>query len=70
MTIAHRKAIDITRAAARRAVPLADVPEPIRNGRTAGTWTSRPPLPRSPAGSGRRSPTTTWQGCPTPTSPR
>jgi len=27
VTIAHRKAIDITRAAARRAVPVADVPE-------------------------------------------
>jgi RNA polymerase sigma factor (sigma-70 family) len=28
VTIAHRKAIDITRAAARRAVPVGDVPEP------------------------------------------
>jgi len=28
VTIAHRKAIDITRAAARHAVPVADVPEP------------------------------------------
>ena len=28
VTIAHRKAIDITRAAGRRAVPVADVPEP------------------------------------------
>jgi RNA polymerase sigma factor (sigma-70 family) len=27
VTIAHRKAIDVTRAAARRAVPVADVPE-------------------------------------------
>jgi RNA polymerase sigma factor (sigma-70 family) len=27
VTIAHRKAIDITRAAARRAVPVAEVPE-------------------------------------------
>jgi RNA polymerase sigma factor (sigma-70 family) len=27
VTIAHRKAIDITRAAARRAVPVADVPD-------------------------------------------
>jgi RNA polymerase sigma factor (sigma-70 family) len=27
VTIAHRKAIDITRAAARRAVPVGDVPE-------------------------------------------
>jgi RNA polymerase sigma factor (sigma-70 family) len=32
VTIAHRKAIDVTRAAARRAVPVADVPE----GRPAG----------------------------------
>jgi len=28
VTIAHRKAIDVTRAAARRAVPVGDVPEP------------------------------------------
>jgi RNA polymerase sigma factor (sigma-70 family) len=28
VTIAHRKAIDLTRAAARRAVPLAEPPEP------------------------------------------
>jgi RNA polymerase sigma factor (sigma-70 family) len=27
VTIAHRRAIDVTRAAARRAVPVADVPE-------------------------------------------
>jgi RNA polymerase sigma factor (sigma-70 family) len=27
VTIAHRKAIDVTRAAARRAVPVADIPE-------------------------------------------
>src|ERR1700719_771555 len=27
VTIAHRKAIDVTRAAARRAVPVADMPE-------------------------------------------
>src|SRR6202048_5023754 len=27
VTIAHRKAIDVTRAAARRAVPVAEVPE-------------------------------------------
>ncbi len=27
VTIAHRKAIDVTRAAARRAVPVADVPD-------------------------------------------
>ena len=35
VTIAHRKAIDVTRAAARRAVPVADVPEPP--GGTGGT---------------------------------
>ena len=28
VTIAHRKAIDVTRAAARRALPVAEVPEP------------------------------------------
>lgn len=28
VTIAHRKAIDLTRAAARRPLPVADVPEP------------------------------------------
>ncbi len=27
VTIAHRKAVDVTRAAARRAVPVADIPE-------------------------------------------
>jgi RNA polymerase sigma factor (sigma-70 family) len=35
VTIAHRKAIDITRAAARRAVPVADVPE-LSNPQRAG----------------------------------
>jgi RNA polymerase sigma factor (sigma-70 family) len=29
VTIAHRKAIDLTRAAARRAVPVAEVPETV-----------------------------------------
>ncbi len=28
VTIAHRKAIDVTRAAARRAIPVAETPEP------------------------------------------
>ncbi len=32
VTIAHRKAIDITRAAGRRAAPVADVPEPHGGG--------------------------------------
>ena len=36
VTIAHRKAIDITRAAARRAVPVADVPEPPNPQRAGG----------------------------------
>jgi RNA polymerase sigma factor (sigma-70 family) len=36
VTIAHRKAIDITRAAARRAVPVADVPEKHAAGRADG----------------------------------
>ena len=29
VTIAHRKAIDVTRAAARRAIPVAETPEPL-----------------------------------------
>ncbi|HVQ99523.1 MAG TPA: RNA polymerase sigma factor [Mycobacterium sp.] len=33
VTIAHRKAIDVTRAAARRAVPLADIPDVPAPGR-------------------------------------
>jgi RNA polymerase sigma factor (sigma-70 family) len=32
VTIAHRKAIDVTRAAARRAVPVADPPDGIADG--------------------------------------
>jgi RNA polymerase sigma factor (sigma-70 family) len=36
VTIAHRKAIDVTRAAARRAVPVADVPEPGADGPADG----------------------------------
>ena len=38
VTIAHRKAIDVTRAAARRAVPVADPPE------TAAAPADRPDL--------------------------
>jgi RNA polymerase sigma factor (sigma-70 family) len=37
VTIAHRKAIDVTRAAARRAVPVADVPE-SPSARRADEW--------------------------------
>src|ERR1700729_4181578 len=36
VTIAHRKAIDVTRAAARRAVPVADMPEKPAAGRADG----------------------------------
>ena len=36
VTIAHRKAIDVTRAAARRAVPVADVPERLSAQRADG----------------------------------
>jgi RNA polymerase sigma factor (sigma-70 family) len=36
VTIAHRKAIDVTRAAARRAVPVGDVPEPPGAQRAGG----------------------------------
>jgi RNA polymerase sigma factor (sigma-70 family) len=47
VTIAHRKAIDITRAAARRAVPLADVPaEPVEDGRDLDLATALAALPR------------------------
>jgi RNA polymerase sigma factor (sigma-70 family) len=37
VTIAHRKAIDVTRAAARRAVPVADPPERVTEDETDGT---------------------------------
>ncbi len=37
VTIAHRKAIDVTRAAARRAVPVGDVPERPAGRRADGT---------------------------------
>ena len=47
VTIAHRKAIDITRAAARRAVPLADVPaDPVEDGRDLDLATALAALPR------------------------
>jgi RNA polymerase sigma factor (sigma-70 family) len=36
VTIAHRKAIDVTRAAARRAVPVGEVPEPAGPQRAGG----------------------------------
>jgi RNA polymerase sigma factor (sigma-70 family) len=36
VTIAHRKAIDVTRSAARRAVPVAEVPEQPAAGRADG----------------------------------
>jgi RNA polymerase sigma factor (sigma-70 family) len=36
VTIAHRKAIDVTRASARRAVPVAEVPERPSTQRTDG----------------------------------
>ncbi|MGH3187965.1 MAG: RNA polymerase sigma factor [Streptosporangiaceae bacterium] len=37
VTIAHRKAIDVTRAAARRAVPVADPPDRATEDKTDGT---------------------------------
>src|ERR1700744_5289214 len=36
VTIAHRKAIDVTRAAARRPVPVAETPEPAAGARPGG----------------------------------
>ncbi len=47
VTIAHRKAIDVTRAAARRAVPVADVPEqPAEDGRDIDLADALAALPR------------------------
>jgi DNA-directed RNA polymerase specialized sigma24 family protein len=50
VTIAHRKAIDITRAAARRAVPVADPPEgrpaPPADGTDVGLLAALAALPR------------------------
>src|SRR5258708_27531491 len=41
VTIAHRKAIDVTRAAVRRAVPVAEVPERPSAARAAGRGLDR-----------------------------
>jgi RNA polymerase sigma factor (sigma-70 family) len=47
VTIAHRKAIDITRAAARHALPVADVPEePLEDGRDLDLAAALDALPR------------------------
>lgn len=48
VTIAHRKAIDVTRAAARRAVPVADVPDAASTavGRDLDLGTALAALPR------------------------
>jgi RNA polymerase sigma factor (sigma-70 family) len=47
VTIAHRKAIDITRTAARHAVPVADVPEePLDDGRDLDLAAAVAALPR------------------------
>ena len=47
VTIAHRKAIDITRAAARHALPVADVPtEPLEGGRDLDLAAALAALPR------------------------
>lgn len=40
VTIAHRKAIDVRRAAARRALPVGDVPEPSTSEQPDETWDS------------------------------
>ena len=72
VTIAHRKAIDVTRAAARRAVPVAEVPE---NGAAADASPRgldgdlADALTRLPPGRSKPWPTTTWPGCPTATLP-
>jgi RNA polymerase sigma factor (sigma-70 family) len=47
VTIAHRKAIDVTRAAARHALPVADVPEePAEDGRDLDLAAALAALPR------------------------
>ena len=71
VTIAHRKAIDITRATSRRAVPVADTPDSPAGGRpmaAISTWT--PPSVRCRPSSDRRSPTTISRACRTPRSPK
>jgi RNA polymerase sigma factor (sigma-70 family) len=40
VTIAHRKAIDEVRGESRRAIPIADVPEPRSRDGTPGSWES------------------------------
>ena len=82
VTIAHRKAIDVTRAAARRAIPVAETPEtPARPGAVAaarprvraGAWSPTTTWPTPSPGClpsrNRPSPTTIWPGCRTRTSP-
>jgi RNA polymerase sigma factor (sigma-70 family) len=49
VTIAHRKAIDVTRAAARRAVPVADPPEQATEDETGGAGDLAQALARLPA---------------------
>ena len=49
VTIAHRKAIDVTRAAARRAVPVADPPEQATGAASEGTGWLAEALARLPA---------------------
>src|SRR5262249_47894460 len=68
VTIAHRKAIDATRAAARRPVAAGALPAPAA-GRTGGATGGRRG-PRCRQGSAPPWPTTTWPGCRTRRSPR
>ena len=72
VTIAHRKAIDITRARARTAMPVGELPEQTLDGRRARPgrhelWADVAALPDKQR---RRSPITTWPACPTRRSPR
>ena len=48
VTIAHRKAIDVVRRAARHAVPVADVPDRVAARRRAATSTCGRRSPRCP----------------------
>jgi RNA polymerase sigma factor (sigma-70 family) len=51
VTIAHRKAIDVTRAAARRAIPVAETPE--TPSAVSGALGGRAPDGQAPGGRGR-----------------
>ena len=69
VTIAHRKAIDMTRRRRRQPVPMADLPERSRPARTIPIPIWPPRCGRCPNGSGWRWPTTTSADSRTPRRP-